>query len=362
MRSTFLLVVLCLAALLGVTAAMAAPKKVTTTQAAAAPKEEVLWDWWFVYGGGVSPSREVIYIDALSVEEVVDHSAIMNTDTDKKIKKFPIAYIQADGMSITENPKKPAKTSGSVRVKCDTRQMMFDQSYQQYWDADRFITVPATGWFDIGNDLRFTQIALFLCEPKQRNGKNMMMRAAQTSDPLDVTWDAIWKDAQKPKFTTTKTRQQVDDEYNATLTKARGQIADATVAAENRITDIKNEEAFLAAIRKNFKDKGGKFKSQFQMMLAWDETQILSSQGTPVRRYTDRSMQVLVYAYQDTVYDTLQVPVDIMGCGGGTCGKVGQTTQPQRVPRTVNCERFLYLGVGGSKPEPRLVDYAYQCY
>jgi hypothetical protein len=364
MVSRLLSALICISAVLITMPLFAAPKKTVQSKPvlAATPQEEVLWDWWFVYAGGQSPSREVIYIDALSVEKVVDHAAIMNADLNVKLKKFPIDYIQADGISITENPEKPAKTSGAVRVKCDARQMMFDQSYLQYWDADRFVTVPATGWFDIGNDLRFTQIALFLCEPKKRNRENMMMRAAQTSDPLDVTWDAIWNDVKKPKFTTKKTREQIDAEYNAVRAKTVEQLGEAQAAAETRIADIKNEDAFLAWIRKNFKSKNKKFRELFQTMLAWDEAQIISALGAPIRTYMDRSMTVLVFPYQDTVTTYVQVPVDVMKCGAGACGKVGETTQPQAVSRTVNCERSLYLGVGGSKPKPRLVDYAYQCF
>jgi hypothetical protein len=190
----------------------------------------------------------------------------------------------------------------------------------------------------------------------------MMMRAAQTSDPLDVTWDAIWTDVNKPKFTTKKTREQIDAEYSATLARAKEQLADAKSTAQIRLADIEGEEAFVASIRKNFKSKNKKFRELFQTILAWDEIQIKDAWGAPLRSYMDRSMRVLVYPYQDTVYDTVQVPVDIISCRGGVCGKSGETTQPQSVSRTVNCERSLFLSVGGSKPQPRLVDYAYQCF
>lgn len=329
--------------------------------AVTAPQQEVLWDWWFVYGGGTSPSREVIYIDSLSVEEVTDHQAFFDTPINTKLKKIPIAYTQADGVSVSENPEKPARVSGRVRVKCDARQMMFDTSYHQYWDADRFVTVPSTAWFDIGEDLRFTQIAKFICEPKARNDKNMMMRADQTSDPLNVTWAAIWNDVKKPEFTTKKTREQIDAEYEATLAKAKKLFGDATADAEKRLKDMDEEEAFMIAVRRTFQSKDKKFHTLFYSMPGWDEAQITNAWGAPVRAGWDGDTRFLVYRYQDTVYDQVQTTTDIIKCQGGGCGKVGETTNTDSVARAVSCERYLYLRPGGSKDGPRLVDYGWSC-
>jgi hypothetical protein len=352
-----------LSALFASLAAMSAGTPVLAQITASAPlQEEVLWDWWYVYGGGPSPSREIIYIDALSVsvEKEVDHAAILSGNFDPKTK-VP-TYVEASGISVFEDPQKPARWTGRVRVKCDAQQIMFRESYQHYWDTDRSISVPATNWMDIGNDLKAKQISKFLCEPKQRNEKNMMLRADQTSDPLNVTWDVLWKDVPKPKFTTTKTREQIDAEYNATMAKAKGQIESAAAIAQSRVGDIKQEEAFIASVRKNFKAKGKKFSTLFYSTPGWDETKIITAWGAPIRSVWQGSTRVLVYPYQDTVYDVVQVPVDIIGCRAGSCGKVGETTQPSSVARTANCERYLYLRPGGTKPGPRLVDYAYACF
>jgi hypothetical protein len=301
MRSPFLPVLLCLAVLLGLPPAMAAPKKVTTTQAATAPEEEVLWDWWFVYGAGVSPSREVIYVDSLSVEEVIDHSAIMNTDTDKRLKRFPVGYIQADAMSVAENPEKPAKTYGRVRVKCvpeKARQIMFDVSYQQYWDADRFVTVPASPWINVGNDLRFSQIAKFLCEPKARNGKNMMIRADQTSDPLNTTWAAIWKDVPKPEYTSKKTREQLDAEYNAIMAKTKGQIADATKAfTEKREQIVRDEKKFAMEQRILFDKMRSQASPLMQSWLGANERTLVANWGMPSSSYNAPDARFISYSY-----------------------------------------------------------------
>ncbi len=326
---------------------------------ATAAQNEVLWDWWFVWAGGASPSREVIYIDSLSVDEVVDHTAIMSG---KKFTKWPIDYIQAEGVLVSENIEKPAKTSGRVRVKCDARQIMFDTSYQLYWDTDRSVTVPPTAWFDIGNELRFVQIAKFLCEPKSRTDKNMMMRVDQSSDPMNVTWSAIWNDAKKPEFTTKKTRAEIDAEYETTLAQTKKIISDSTTTAEKRLEDMNIENAFMASVRKNFQSKGKKFNTLFYSMPGWDEAEINSAWGAPLRAGWEGETRLLVYPYQDTVYDQVESPIDVMQCQGGGCNKVGETTQTSNVARTVNCERVLYLRPGGSKAGPRLVDYAWKCF
>lgn len=332
-------------------------------QAAAEPQKEVLWDWWFVWAGGESPSREVIYIDSLSVREEVDHAAIMNAPLGKKMKKWPIAYVQADGVSIYEDPKKPARINGRVLVKCEAQQMKFEASYQTYWDTDRgLVTGPASPWLDANSDLRYSQIAKFLCEPGARNDKNMMMRADQTSDPLDTTWDILWKDAKKPEFTTKKSREEIDAEYEATLAKTQKLIGGAIADAEKRLDGMNQEEAFMISIRNNFQSKDKKFHSLFYSMPGWSEETINTVWGPPRRSGWDGETRVLIYPYQDTVYDQVQTPVDVMSCQGGGCAKVGETTQTSSVARTVNCERTLYLRPGGSKPGPRLFDYAWNCF
>ena len=332
------------------------------SKAAVSLQKEVLWDWWFVWAGGAAPSREVVYIDQLSIEKVTDHQAIMSGNYNPK-KGTPVDYIQADGVLIGEDIKKPARITTRIRVKCNAQQIMFDTSYQTFWDTDRgVVTEPASPWFDAKSHLRYSQIAKFMCDPKARNDKNFMMRADQSSDPLDTTWAVFWKDAQKPKFTTTKSRDQIDAEFDATMAKAKKQNADATADAQKRLEGYDKESAFMASVRKTFQSKDKKFHTLFYSMPGWDEAQINTAWGAPLNTGWQGSTKVLTYHYTDTVYDQVQGTVDIIRCQGGGCGKVGETNETKSVARTANCERYLYLRPGGSKEGPRLVDYSWTCF
>ncbi len=352
-----------LTAILVVTASAApAPVLAKKEQAAAAPQDAVLWDWWLVWLGGDKPAREAIYVDAISVETIIDHAAIMTTPIDKKMKKFPVDYLQADAMLISEDTQKAAKNLSRIRVRCDAQKIMFDTSYETYWDTDRgVVTKPASPWIDVGNDIRRSQIAKFMCDAKARTDKNMMIRVDQGPDPLDRTWAIFWGDVKKPEFKTTKSKEEVEAKYAATLAKAKKQNADATVYAQSQLEDIEKEDAFMASIRQNFKARGEKFQILFQYMPGWDEAQINTAWGTPIRSDWQGEVRRLIYAYQDIVYDQVQVPVDIIECQEGACSKTGETTKPDLVGRNVYCERTLYLRPGGSKPDPRLVDYAWSC-
>ncbi len=324
---------------------------------------EVLWDWWFVYAGGASPQREVIYIDSLSVENVTDHAAIMNTDINVKMKKFPIAYVQADGVLISEDKTRAARTAGRVRAKCETQEIMFEESDLFFWDTDRGVEHgPASPWLPAGNDLRYSQILKFMCDPKARTDKNMMMRADQSSDPLNTTWDIIWKDVKKPEFTTKKSREQIDAEFDAIMARAKQQNTEATADAQKRLEGYDKESEFMASVRKTFQSKDKKFHTLFYSMPGWDEAQINTAWGAPLNAGWQGSTRVLTYYYQDTVYDQVEATVDIIKCQGGGCGKVGETTETKSVARTANCERYLYLRPGGSKDGLRLVDYSWTCF
>ncbi len=363
MRFIFLPALALAFAMLSATSTAQAQKKpAAATPATPTPQDEVLWDWWFVWAGGATPSREVVYIDSLSVEKVTDHQAILSGNYNPK-KGTPVDYIQADGVLISEDPKKPARISTRVRVKCDTQQIMFETSYLKFWDTDRgVVTEPASPWFDANSHLRYSQIAKFMCDPKARTEKNLMMRADQSSDPLDVTWAAFWKDATKPKFTTTKSREQIDAEYAAIKSKAQETISGSIADSEKRLEGYDNENAFMASVRKTFQAKDKKFRTLFYSMPGWDEAQITAAWGSPLRAGWEGSTRTLTYHYKDTVYDQVQSTVDIIQCQGGACGKVGETTETKSVARTANCERYLYLRPGGSKDGLRLVDYGWKCF
>ncbi len=363
MKAIFLPALALAFAMLSAPSIAQAQKKPASAATTALPDEkEVLWDWWFVWAGGATPSREVVYIDSLSVEKVTDHQAILSGNYNPK-KGTPVDYIQADGVLISEDPKKPARITTRIRLKCATQQIMFDTSFQTFWDTDRgVVTEPASPWFDTKSHLRYSQIAKFMCEPTARTEKNLMMRADQSSDPLNTTWAAFWPDAKKPEFTTKKSREQIDAEYAATMAKVKGTLADGTANAQKRLDGFKTEEAFMAAVRKTFQAKDKKFHTLFYSMPGWDEGQITAAWGTPLNTGWEGATRVLTYHYKDTVYDQVQSTVDIIQCQGGGCGKVGETTQTNNVARTANCERTLYLRPGGSKDGPRLVDYGWKCF
>lgn len=276
----------------------AASPALAKKKAAAAPQKEVLYDWWFVWTGGESPSREIIYIDSLSVETVVDHAAVLGGNFDPR-KKPPVAYIEADGVSIFENSKKhPARINGRVRVKCDTMQMMFETSYRQYWQTERFETKPPTQWFNVTSDVKFSRIYQFLCEPKMRTEKNMMMRVDQTSDPLDTTWTKLWNDVPQPKFVSKKTKEQAQADFDKTAARGLAIIAEGTKQANDTQARILRDEKVTAMEQRAL---FGKMRSKASPLLhSWlgaDESALVASWGVPNSSHNAANARFLSYVY-----------------------------------------------------------------
>jgi hypothetical protein len=278
----------CCVSLSTVTPMVAKPKTPAT------PQKEVLWDWWYVHGAGQSPAREITYIDALSVQTRVDNDAILSGNFDPR---KPASFVEAAGVTIFEDAKnKPARTNGRVRVKCDTQQMMFLQSYRQYWQSDRFEQGPPTRWFDANSDLKFAKIAHFLCKPKERNHKNMMMRVDQTSDPLDRTWDLAWSDVPKPKFKSSRTKAQAQAEFDKAAAQAQATIDNGMKEfTEKRQQMLRDEKVTAMEQRALFSKMRAKATPLLHSWLGAEERSLVASWGNPSSSYDARNARFLTY-------------------------------------------------------------------
>lgn len=265
-------------------------------KAAAAPQKEVLYDWWFVWTGGKSPSREIIYIDSLSVETIVDQAAVLSGKFDAR---KPASFVQADGVSVFEDSKKqPARINGRVRVKCDTLQMMFDTSYRQYWQTERFETKPPTRWFDVTSDVKFSRIAQFLCEPKMRTEKNMMLRVDQTDDPLNTTWTKLWNDVPQPKFTSKKTVAQALADFDKTAARSEAIIKEGTRQANDTQARILRDEKVTAMEQRAlFSKMRSKASPLLHSWLGSDERALVASWGVPNSSHNAANARFLSYVY-----------------------------------------------------------------
>jgi hypothetical protein len=263
---------------------------------AAAPQEEVQWDWWYVWAGGETPSREIHYIDALSVQTRVDNEAVLSGNFDPR---NPASFVEADGVAVFEDAKnKPARINGRVRVKCDKMQMMFLQSYKQYWKADRFEKVHPTQWFDANSDLKFRKIAHFLCKPKERNAKNQMMRVYQKEDPLDFTWDVAWSALPKPKFTTSKTLAQSQADFDKQVARSEAIIKDGTKKAEEQRAQILRDERVTAVEQRAlFSKMRSKASPLLHSWLGAQESALVATWGVPNSSHNTTNARFLSYVY-----------------------------------------------------------------
>ncbi len=282
--------------ILGLALLSAPATVIAKAKPAAAPQKEVLWDWWYVWAGGESPSREVIYIDSLTVQTRVDNEAILSGNFDPR---KPASFVEADGVSVFEDFKKqPARRNGRVRVKCDQMQMMFLQSYKQYWKTERFEKTPSTAWFDANSDLKFKKIAHFLCKPKERNDKNQMMRAYQKEDPLDFTWDVAWSEVPKPKFTSNKTVAQAQADFDKQVAKAEASIAAGTKQANDTQARILSDEKVTAIKQRAlFSKMRSKASPLLHSWLGAEERALVASWGVPNSSHNTQNARFLSYVY-----------------------------------------------------------------
>jgi hypothetical protein len=277
-------------------ALLSAPTLVLAKKTPPAPQKEVLWDWWYVYAGGESPSREINYIDALSVQTRVDNEAILSGKFDAR---NPASFVEADGVAVFEDSKnKPARINGKVRVRCATNQMMFLQSYRQYWKAERFEQSPPTQWFDANSDLKFKKIVHFLCKPKERNDKNQMMRVYQQEDPLDFTWNVAWSEVPKPKFTTSKTKAQAQADFDKQVARSEAIIAEGTRQAKETQARVLREEKVTAMEQKAlFSKMRSKASPLLHSWLGAEERALVASWGVPNSSHDAGAARFLSYVY-----------------------------------------------------------------
>jgi hypothetical protein len=328
-------------------------------------------EWMLVWFEGDMPNRSNIYADY----------GMLGNRLDDDPAAAPLAMLKRlRVLQVFEGKDYPDRIDMNVEYRCAQQQVRIVGA--EAFNRNTTVTsIPDTEWKAIPmNWLR--RGYTMACEEqkiakarredaKKGNGEKLVelglisMGEQFGSSLSDFTWTTFWQDGTRPPFTTTKTREEIDRDYAEIKKKIAAQDAQMGQAAndaQKRIDGIKQEEAFIASIRKNFQTKDKKFHTLFYSTPGWDEAQINSAWGAPIRSLWEGSTRVLVYAYQDTVYDQVQTPVDIMGCQGGVCGKVGETSQTNSVARTANCERYLYLRPGGNKAGPRLVDYAYSCF
>jgi hypothetical protein len=290
MKYFFLTVTLISVAGLSITAPAIAKAK----KAAAAPQNEVLWDWWYIWAGGETPKREIHYINALSVKTRVDNEAILSGKFDAR---NPASFVEADGVAVFEDAKnKPARTNGKVRVRCATNQMMFLQSYRQYWKADRFEQSPPTAWFDANSDYKFQKIVHFLCKPKERNDKNKMMRVYQKEDPLDFTWDVAWNEVPKPKFTTSKTLAQAQADFDKQVARNQATIDRGTKEfTEKRLQMLRDEKVTAMEQRALFSKMRGKASPLLHSWLGASDRDLVASWGNPTSYYDASGARFMTY-------------------------------------------------------------------
>lgn len=258
-----------------------------------AQEQQSKWDWWNVYSAGQSPNREVMFINASSIEAKHDIEALKNGTADFT---KPPPYIEADGVSVFENTKKPARINGRVRVNCSTQQMMFLKSWRLNWQVDRSETKPPTQWFNADSDLKFMKVALFLCAPKARTEKNLMVRADQSEDPLEKTWAVLWSDVQKPKFATNKTLQQAQADFDKTAARAQKTIDEGTKAfTEKRLQMLRDEKVTAMEQRALFSKMRSKASPVMNSWMGADERSLVASWGIPSGSYDASGARFLTY-------------------------------------------------------------------
>jgi hypothetical protein len=267
----------------------AKPKKSKTP---AAPESQ--WDWWKVHSEGETPKREMMYVDAKSIESVTDLDAIQSGNFDPR---NPPKLLTAQGVTVFEDQKKkPARHNGVVVVNCATQKMMFRDSYKQYWQTERFEKVPATRWFSADSDLKFIKIALFVCSPKARTAENNFIRADQAEDPLYSTWAVAWNDVPTPKFTTNKTKEQALADYDKAAAKAQATIDKGTKDAMETRTRILRDEKVTAMEQKAL---FGKMRSKASPILhSWigaEERSLVASWGIPSSSYGASGARFITY-------------------------------------------------------------------
>lgn len=253
-------------------------------------------DWWLVYGDGEKPTRQTFYVDASSLDVVRDPSRLVTIDMRKKLTDEDLVdYISIEGVSVFESARLPAKAAFQYRIRCRER-MIAAARKSQLWRDGKIEWLPDTDWAAVDTSPLSMQIHTFACDPKHRDANGMLR--VTSDEPMATTWAYFWTDGTEPKWTSTRSAEEINAEIDAKLAEAREVLAQGAALAGASLNRIESErEETINNQQKLFAQLKQKASPVLHSWMGLPERALVASWGVPQQSYESGGSRFLYYAY-----------------------------------------------------------------
>ena len=253
-------------------------------------------EWWLVSQSGEKPNRVIYSVDLQSFYE--------RTPMPTEVAPKPNTIIRADFVAVYESQPLAAVVYVNT-YDCPNQQWRNNERFEHPYNTDNYKhDRSGTGFAPVSGKNAFDRAIRrsmeFVCDPKARTVDNLMAPfSTYPSHPTAEVWAGFWKDATQPKYTTSKTKEEVDAKYAATLAKTRDLLAQSTATATAAMGKIQQNERDDADKRNACLQ--GNFRGAERMnnlCTAWygkSETELIAAWGIPQKVYDTAGARFLTY-------------------------------------------------------------------
>ncbi len=255
-------------------------------------------DWWLVYGAGEKPVRQMTYLNLGSYYEQMDPSRMMTVDVKRKLPKEDlIDYRRIDGAQIFEAEKSPGMILMRYLVKC-REQLVAQTTIEIRWRDSRLERPADIDWTPASATPQYQQVAKFVCDASSRSDTGDMLRVTDDYDPLPITWQIFWKDATEPEWTSTKSVEELNAEYETALAETKKLLESGLAMAGEKLQEIKTDrETTIADQKARFSRMRGRAWPLLESWLGRSEVDLVRSWGQPHGSYNSDGSRFVYYVY-----------------------------------------------------------------
>jgi hypothetical protein len=338
--------------------------------------------WVLIASEGEAPNRSVHY---LALDMLVPRTDLSNYDPLEAVKGGKgLQYLQdrqytnAWVVQVLENAKEPDTIFYSLNVRCRQKEVQFERVTAWYRE-DKLETVNSSAWSPIPDNW-LGRVYTAACDFDTVYKATKTAQASKSFDNLErmkpltdlgmvfigkfeavdygielpnFTWKNLWKSGTRPKYTTSRTPEEIRAE------KAKMDAGMALLAGKAEVwqTDIGNmdaERAFITEANKTFKKNDSWHQKVFLNMVGWTEEEIAAFWGPPSSSSDLGGTRALSYFTENDTRKTWIYEVPVMDSNGK---QVGSQQMQADEGELSACAMTLFLKPGGSKPGYRLIDY-----
>jgi hypothetical protein len=338
--------------------------------------------WLLIASEGEAPNRSVHY---LAIDLIGTKTDLSTYDPLEAVKDGKgLQYLQDHQyasvwvVQVLENAKEPDSILYSLNIKCRQKEVQFESASAYYRD-DKLETISSDAWMPLPDNWLGRVYTAACDEENVRKAFNAVV-VSKAFDNLErmkpltdlgmiyagkyelvdygselpnFTWSNLWKSGTRPKYTTDKTPEELQ-QIKAKLDADLAQLGGKADAWQTEIGNMDAERAFITEANKTFKKNDSWHQKVFLNMVGWTEEEIANFWGPPSSSSELGGTRALNYFTEN---DTRQIRVFEVPVLDSNGKQIGVNQMQAQEGELSACAMTLFLKPGGSKPGYRLIDY-----